>query len=65
MDKIAILNEVNRLVTAGLRKSAIDIIQEYLEEIPNEPVMFRALGRIYLLEKKPDLAVKYLQLSLG
>lgn len=36
MDKIAILNEVNRLVTAGLRKSAIDIIQEYLEEIPNE-----------------------------
>ena len=64
MDKVEILNEVNRLVAAGLRKSAIDIIQEYLERIPNDPVMFRALGRIYLLEQKPDLAVKYLQLSL-
>ncbi len=65
MDKAEVLNEVNRLVAAGLRKSAIDIIQEYLEIIPNDQVMFRALGRIYLLEKKPNLAVKYLQLSLN
>lgn len=64
MDKVEALNEVNRLVATGLRKPAIDIIQEYLEKIPNDSVMLRALGRIYLLEKKPDLAVKYLQLSL-
>lgn len=65
MDRKYIIKEVNRLVSSGLRKSAIDIISEYLENTPNDPFVLRALGRIYLLEKKPDLAIKYLQLSLN
>lgn len=64
MGRKALLREVNQLVSSGLRKSAIDIINEYLENTPSDPFVLRALGRIYLLEKKPDLAVKYLQLSL-
>jgi len=64
MDRVEILNEVNRLVAAGLRKSAIDLIEECLEKSSNDPFMLRALGRVYLLEKKPEQAVKYLQLSL-
>jgi tetratricopeptide (TPR) repeat protein len=64
MEKGKVLNEVNRLVAAGLRKSAIEIIQEYLEKTPNDSAILNALGRIYLLEQKPDQAVKYLQLSL-
>ena len=64
MEKGKVLKEVNRLVAAGLRKSAIEIIQEYLEKTPNDPVILNVLGRIYLLEQKPDQAVKYLQLSL-
>ncbi|MEI6066425.1 MAG: hypothetical protein WCP96_03745 [Methylococcaceae bacterium] len=64
MEKGRVLNEVNRLVAAGLRKSALEIIQEYLEKTPNDPVILNVLGRIYLLEQKPDQAVKYLQLSL-
>ncbi|MGZ8911009.1 MAG: hypothetical protein ACXW04_06735 [Methylobacter sp.] len=65
MDRKALLKEVNRLVSSGLRKSAIDIINEYLENTPNDPFVLRALGRVYLLEKKPDHAIKYLQLSLS
>jgi hypothetical protein len=64
MDKIKILDEVNALVAKGLRKTSIDLIEEYLEKVPDDPVMLKALGRIYLLEKKPHQAVKYLQLSL-
>jgi hypothetical protein len=65
MDRKALLQEVNKLVSSGLRKSAIDLINEYLEYYPNDPFVLSAMGRIYLLEKKPDQAVKYLQLSLG
>jgi tetratricopeptide (TPR) repeat protein len=64
MDKLEVLNEVNRLVAAGLRRSAIEITQEYLEKAPNDSGILRALGRIFLLEKKPEQAIKYLQLSL-
>lgn len=64
MDRKSLLKEVNRLVSSGLRKSAIDLINEYLESTPHDSFVFRALGRIYLLEKKPDQAIKYLQLAL-
>jgi uncharacterized protein HemY len=64
MDKIKLLNEVNNLVAVGLKKTAIDLIEEYLEKVPAEPAILRSLGRIYFLDKKPDQAVKYLQLSL-
>ncbi|MDD5268784.1 MAG: hypothetical protein PHO08_16950 [Methylococcales bacterium] len=64
MDKTTILTQVNKFVAVGLRKTAINLIEEYLEEAPHDPVMLRTLGRIYLLEKKPDQAIKYLQLSL-
>jgi hypothetical protein len=65
MDRKALLHEVNKLVSTGLRKSAIDLINEYLEVYPNDSSVLSALGRIYLLEKKPEQAVKYLQLALG
>lgn len=65
MDRKAILHEVNKLVSTGLRKSAIDLINEYLEDYPNDSSVLSALGRIYLLEKKPDQAIKYLQLALA
>ncbi|MCK9608289.1 MAG: hypothetical protein M0R33_17735 [Methylomonas sp.] len=65
MDRKSLLQEVNKLVSSGLRKSAIDLINEYLEDYPNDSSVLSALGRIYLLEKKPEQAVKYLQLSLG
>jgi hypothetical protein len=64
MEKGKLLKEVNRLVAVGLRKSAIEILQEYLGKTPNDSVILNVLGRIYLLEQKPDQAVKYLQLSL-
>lgn len=64
MDKKRILKETNELVTKGLHKAAIDLIEEYLETQPQDPQVLRALGRIYLLEKQPEQAVKYLQLSL-
>lgn len=64
MDRKALLQEVNKLVSTGLRKSAIDLINEYLEDYPNDSSVLSALGRIYLLEKKPEQAVKYLQLAL-
>lgn len=65
MDRKALLHEVNKLVSTGLRKSAIDLINEYLEDYPNDSSVLSALGRIYLLEKRPEQAVKYLQLALG
>jgi hypothetical protein len=65
MDKKFLLYEINKLVSAGLRQSAIDLINEYLEDYPNDFSVLSALGRIYLLEKKPEEAVKYLQLALG
>ena len=65
MDRKTLLQEVNKLVSTGLRKSAIDLINEYLEDYPNDSSVLSALGRIYLLEKKPEQAVKYLQLALG
>lgn len=65
MDKIILLQEINKLVSSGLRKSAIDLINEYLEDYPNESSVLNALGRIYLLEKMPEQAVKYLQLAKG
>ena len=64
MHQVDIINEINRLVAAGLRNSAIDIIQERLEQTPNDAAILRVLGRIYLLEQKPEQAVKYLQRSL-
>lgn len=65
MDRKSLLQEVNKLVSTGLRKSAIDLINEYLEDFPSDSSVLSALGRIYLLEKKPEQAVKYLQLALG
>jgi hypothetical protein len=65
MERKLLLQEVNRLVSTGLRKSAIDLINEYLEDYPNDSSVLSALGRIYLLEKNPDQAIKYLQLALG
>ncbi len=64
MDINTILNEVNRLVSIGQRKAAIEISEEFLEQAPNEPKVLQALGRIYILEKQPEKAVKYLKLSL-
>jgi hypothetical protein len=64
VERKSLLKEVNRLLSSGLRRSAIDLIHEYLESSPNDPFVFRTLGRIYLLEKKPDQAIKYLQLAL-
>ncbi len=65
MDRQFLLQEANKLVSSGLRKSAIDLLNEYLELYPTDPFVVSALGRIYLLEKKPDQAIKYLQLSLS
>lgn len=65
MDRTILLQEVNQLVSSGMRKAAIDLLNEHLIDHPNDPFILRALGRIYLLEKKPAEAVKYLRLSLG
>jgi hypothetical protein len=63
MDKSQVLKEISCLITDGFRKSALDLVQNYLEHIPNDPFLLSLLGRIYLLENKPELAVKYLELS--
>lgn len=64
MGRVEILNKINHLVSVGLRKSAIDLIECYLEKKPDDPLILSILGKIYLLEKKPDQAVKYLLMSL-
>lgn len=64
MDKNSFFIEINKLASLGLRNTAIDLINEHLENNPRDPVILRILGRLYLLEKKPEEAVKYLQLSL-
>jgi len=64
MDKKDILREVNRLVSVGLGMEAIKKTEAFLEKFPDDPRMLQALGKIYLSEKQPEKAVKYLQLSL-
>ena len=64
MDKKYLLQEVNKLVSSGLRKSAIDLINEYLQDVPNDSSVLNVLARIYFLENKQEQAIKYLQLSL-
>ncbi len=58
------LTEVNKLVSNGLRKAAIDLMQEYLETDPNSPKVLSTLGRAYLLDRQPEMAVSYLKRSL-
>ncbi len=52
MDRQSLLHEVNKLVSSGLRLSAIDLLTEYLNSYPTDPLVLRALGKIYLLEQE-------------
>lgn len=64
MNKKEVLSEANKLISNGLQKAAIDLLQEYLESDPISPAILRALGRIYILQNQPDKAVTYLKKSL-
>lgn len=59
-----VLAEANRLAGAGLRQAALDILLEYLSDYPGSPKVLAVVGRLYLLDKKPEKSIKYLQLSL-
>jgi hypothetical protein len=64
MSEMQILSEANELVRNGLRQAAIDLLVEYLESNPESPVILKAVGKAYLLDKQPERAVFYLQKSL-
>ena len=64
MNRKEVLTEANKLVSNGLRKAAIDLLQEYLEIDPNSPTILSSLGRAYLLDQQPEKAVVYLKRSL-
>jgi len=64
MDKYILLQEVNRLIESDLRKSALDLLTEYLEYYPDDASVLRAAGKIYLLEKQPQKAAEHLQRAL-
>jgi len=59
-----VLTEANRLVAGGLRQAAIDLLQESLDSYPSSPALLSALGRVYLLEGRPEKAVVHLKRSL-
>lgn len=65
MDRSVFFQEVNRLLASDLRKSAIDLLSEYLEKYPDDSYALKAIGKIYLLEKQPKQAVQYLQRALS
>jgi hypothetical protein len=59
-----LLHEANKLVSDGLRKSAIALLLEYVDTNPDDSKVLRTLGRAYLLDSQPEFAVRYLRRSL-
>lgn len=64
MGKLEILSEINRLVSSGLKKAAIDLLTEYLEKKPDSSFAHKMLGQIYLKSGQPRKAVFHLKKSL-
>lgn len=64
MNKKEVLSEANKLVGSGLRKAAIALLLEYLEDDNGSVRVHAALGRAYLVDKQPARAVFYLKRSL-
>jgi len=64
MGKLEILSEINRLVSSGLKKAAIDLLTEYLEKKPESSFAHKTLGQIYLKSGQPRKAVFHLKKSL-
>lgn len=59
----ALLRQVNELVTAGKLQAAAQLIEESLEA-GEEPELLDLLGRIYMLERRPQDAAKVMQRAL-
>lgn len=59
----ALLRQVNELVTVGKHQAAAQLIEESLEA-GEEPELLDLLGRIYMLERRPQDAAKVMQRAL-
>jgi hypothetical protein len=59
-----VLGECDRLVAQGLLEAAIEILEEYLTENGEHPLVLRSIARIYMLQRKPQNAVELLKRAL-
>jgi tetratricopeptide (TPR) repeat protein len=59
-----VLGECNRLVAQGLLEAASAILEEFLANNEEHPLVLRGIARIYMLQRKPQDAVELLKRAL-
>ena len=60
-----LLAEYGRLVKAGAHEAASDLLEEYLAEQPEDPMVLRTLGHLRLTQGRPKEAAVLLKRSLA